>query len=208
MAKIIMLLPGKIAAKFRDKVSVLLERYLNADRSLAEDILRRADEREGVAAIANVQDHPRVQSSASTKELNAAIKAFTDQHKGCGIMYPVVHDTNNLAVTGRTAAQLKASIGAAGSSRDLNTRRQSLAMAFMQLTEAEMIKETGLDPIQVAKRTRELMEPGFRATGLHDQQPEKKYILENRGAMRLNQKLTREGQLPSHPQAAALPSVV
>eukprot|EP00899_Mesostigma_viride_P004137 jgi/Mesvir1/13724/Mv05697-RA.1 len=104
--------------------------------------------------------------------------------------------------------ELKASIGAAGSSRDLNTRRQSLAMAFMQLTEAEMIKETGLDPIQVAKRTRELMEPGFRATGLHDQQPEKKYILENRGAMRLNQKLTREGQLPSHPQAAALPSVV
>eukprot|EP00899_Mesostigma_viride_P018842 jgi/Mesvir1/2695/Mv22874-RA.1 len=203
MAKIIMLLPGKIAARFRDKMAVLLERYLDADRSLAEDILRRADARDGLT-VASAREHPRVQSSEAAKELNAAIKAFADSHKGCGMPFPFVHDSNNLAVTGKTAAQLRSEFGAARSSRDLNTRRQSAAMTLLQLTEAEEIKERGVDPVRAAKRNRELCEPVFRAMGLHEHRPDKQCRIENERVMRVNQRMNREARIadvPAGPQA-------
>eukprot|EP00899_Mesostigma_viride_P029355 jgi/Mesvir1/9604/Mv01410-RA.1 len=204
MAKIIMLLPGKIAARFRDKMAVLLERYLDADRSLAEDILRRADARDGLTVV-SAREHPRVQSSEAAKELNAAIKAFADSHKGCGMPFPFVHDSNNLAVTGKTAAQLRSEFGAARSSRDLNTRRQSAAMTLLQLTEAEEIKERGVDPVRAAKRNRELCEPVFRAMGLHEHRPDKQCRIENERVMRVNQRMNREARIadvPAGPQAA------
>eukprot|EP00899_Mesostigma_viride_P018468 jgi/Mesvir1/26622/Mv22258-RA.1 len=203
MAKIIMLLPGKIAARFRDKMAVLLERYLDADRSLAEDILRRADARDGLT-VASAREHPRVQSSEAAKELNAAIKAFADSHKGCGMPFPFVHDSNNLAVTGKTAAQLRSEFGAARSSRDLNTRRQSAAMTLLQLTEAEEIKERGVDPVRAAKRNRELCEPVFRAMGLHEHRADKQCRIENERVMRVNQRMNREARIadvPAGPQA-------
>eukprot|EP00899_Mesostigma_viride_P024986 jgi/Mesvir1/5672/Mv25571-RA.1 len=188
-----MLLPGRIAAKFRDKVSVLLERYLNADRTLAEDILRRADVKDG--AIVSLDEHPRVKSSWAAKQLNGAIKTYIDEHKKekPGNLYPVVHDTNNLAVTGRTAAALRELYGAKGSSRNMNNEVQNAAMYFLQISETDDIKKTGDNPASVAKRSRELFEPVFKARGLHDVRVDPEMIRENAKVMRLAQKANRDG---------------
>eukprot|EP00899_Mesostigma_viride_P026697 jgi/Mesvir1/7211/Mv25796-RA.1 len=195
LSRIMMLLPGKLAAKFRDKVSILLERYLNADRTLAEDILKRADAKDGTdTALSTLQQNNRIKSCLSTRNLNDAIKEYLDKHKGSGLMYPKVHDTNNLAVTGKTSSELRGIYKFGGSARDLLTEEQSAGMNYIQVIEAKKIRDSGESPLLVSKRVRERMEPVFKADGLHDARADKDCIQENVKVMRLNQRLTRESR--------------
>lgn len=95
---IMMLLPGKRGADFRAEVAKLVLAYLNADPTLADDILQRTSE-EGQAWLAN-----RSSALVGRKALTNAIKAarITDPH-----FYSNVTRAIYKALFGKTPAQLK-----------------------------------------------------------------------------------------------------
>lgn len=103
MLRIIQLLKGKKAAKFRHNMASLLEKYLDADMGLADDITDRAlqahmaDSRAAKEPSAeDAGEIPRLKSRDSTKELGQVIKQMGAAPKYYGLFNGGV----NTAVTG------------------------------------------------------------------------------------------------------------
>ncbi|KAL3142413.1 hypothetical protein ABBQ38_002748 [Trebouxia sp. C0009 RCD-2024] len=103
MLRIIQLLKGKKAAHFRHHMATLLEKYLDADMGLADDITDRALQAHmadlNAAKEASTGDGgeiPRLKSRDSTKELGHIIKQTGAAPK----YYGLVNGGVNTAVTG------------------------------------------------------------------------------------------------------------
>ena len=101
--QILQLLRGKKAAKFRESVAGLVEKYLDADMGLADDITDRALQAHmadlKAAKEPSAEDAgeiPRLKSRDSTKELGQAIKQMGAAPKYYGLFNGGV----NTAVTG------------------------------------------------------------------------------------------------------------
>ena len=102
--QIIQLLKGKKAAKFRHNIATLLEKYLDADMGLADDITDRALDAHMASLQAaksqsteEVTEKPRrLRSRDSTKEMGEAIKQTGANPK----YYGLVNGGVNRAVTG------------------------------------------------------------------------------------------------------------
>ncbi|KAK9864861.1 hypothetical protein WJX84_007949 [Apatococcus fuscideae] len=105
--KIIQLLRGKKAAKFRENVAELVEKYIDADMGLADDITDRAlaahmadlDAREASDAkreTGGEQPHKRIESRDTTKLMCQAVKEAGVPPKYFGLMNGGV----NHAITG------------------------------------------------------------------------------------------------------------
>lgn len=110
MIRIIQLLRGKRAAKFRESLAGLMVRYLDADMGLAENIIDRAVD----ARIADIErrhrqkqearehqpvvdpEHHRLKSRDSTKNLGAELNNRGAERED----YRIMHGTVNRAVTG------------------------------------------------------------------------------------------------------------
>ena len=110
MLRIIQLLKGKKAAKFRQSMAALLEKYLDADMGLADDITDRALQAHmadlKAAKESNAEDSgeiPRLKSRDSTKELGRAIKQIGAAPK----YYGLFHGGVNTAVTGMPTKQYR-----------------------------------------------------------------------------------------------------
>ena len=142
--RILQLLRGQKAAKFRERLADLLERYLDADPALADDIVDRALDnhaaaREAAAAAAAPQpappaegeQHVRLRSRDATKYLGAALK-----ENGGGGSYALFNGGVNTAVTGmRTAVYrgVQVNLGK-GPARDAFTDgMQAMAYTFSTL---------------------------------------------------------------------------
>jgi hypothetical protein len=97
--QIIMLLPGIKAAKFRQDCARLLASYLQADITLADDIIQRNNNADEIEWIAK-------RAEGKVKRL-----ALTDTMKEHGVRQPStyidVSNKTNRAVTGKTARQIK-----------------------------------------------------------------------------------------------------
>jgi len=100
MLRIIQLLKGKKAAHFRHHMATLLEKYLDADMGLADDITDRALQAHMADLKAAKEDGgaeiPRLKSRDSTKELGQVIKQMGAATKYYGLFNGGV----NTAVTG------------------------------------------------------------------------------------------------------------
>ncbi len=103
IVQILQLLRGKKAAKFRQSMATLLEKYLDADMGLADDITDRALQAHmadlRAAKDTNKDDTseiPRLKSRDSTKELGSIIKQIGAAPK----YYGLFHGGVNTAVTG------------------------------------------------------------------------------------------------------------
>lgn len=103
MLRIIQLLKGKKAATFRQNMATLLEKYLDADMGLADDITDRALQAHMAglrttkeASTDQGSEVPRLKSRDSTKELGGIIKQIGADKKYYGLFNGGV----NAAVTG------------------------------------------------------------------------------------------------------------
>ena len=108
--RIIQLLRGKNASKFRESIAVLVEKYLDADMGLADDITDRALQAHmadlKAAKDSKAEDSeaiPRLKSRDSTKELGQAIKQIGAAPK----YYGLFHGGVNTAVTGMPTKQYR-----------------------------------------------------------------------------------------------------
>ena len=110
MLRIIQLLKGKKAAQFRQNMATLLEKYMDADMGLADDITDRALQAHmadlKAAKGSNAEgsgEIPRLKSRDSTKELGQAIKQIGAAPKYYGLFNGGV----NTAVTGMPTRQYR-----------------------------------------------------------------------------------------------------
>ena len=141
MLRILQLLRGKRAAKFREQMAGLLERYLDADPALADDIVDRALDNHTAAREAREAadapqpappadgkgaQHVRLRSRDATKYLGATLKA-----SGAKNSYALFNGSVNTAVTGmRTADYREVQVNLKkGPARDAFTDGM-LAMAY------------------------------------------------------------------------------
>ena len=113
MLRILQLLRGKKAATFRHNMAILLEKYLDADMGLADDITDRAldahvadlEAKRAQPTDSGTQEvHKRIESRDTTKELAQAIKGAGAPVRYYGLMNGGV----NRAVTGMPTAQYRA----------------------------------------------------------------------------------------------------
>lgn len=128
-----MVLPGVIGSAYRAAASDLIESALRGD-------IRTA------AAIADRNTNPRdlewlgarSLSKSTVLDLNGSIAAA-----GCSqTTYPKVHDNNNVAVTGLTAAEIQRERGVKQTRDGLDVVELGLMIA-LQGTQAKQIKEAG-----------------------------------------------------------------
>ena len=103
--QVLQLLRGKRASKFRQSMAVLLERYIDADMGLADDITDMALDahmanlearKEQQAAGSTQEVHRRIESRDTTKALAEAIKSAG----AAGNFYGLMNGGVNRAVTG------------------------------------------------------------------------------------------------------------
>lgn len=188
MMRILQLLRGKKAAKFREQLAGLLERYIDADPALADDIVDRALDnhaaaREARAAAApappaepaadppqpappsGTEQHVRLRSRDATKFLGAALKDRGAPQNS----YALFNGSVNTAVTGmRTAEYREVQVNLKkGPARDAFTDGM-LAMAYTCSTLAgEGIEAGETLGAQIDKMQGRFMQAS-QLLGLHD----------------------------------------
>lgn len=115
-------------------VNDVFKRFMEADVSLAESVVERTNDVEGLKRI-----EARARNIASNKELNATIAA----HGGTGKIYARVADINNVCVTGKPAKELRAAhnLPAKASTRPLLSTHDMTRMAFLEQLEEGAIKK-------------------------------------------------------------------
>lgn len=94
--EILMVLPGKRTAQFREWLANLADRYFTADITLADDVFNRSTEDD------QKWMRERTIAKQTNKSLNATIKSSG------GDCYAQVANMNNVAATGHTAKEIKA----------------------------------------------------------------------------------------------------
>ena len=178
---ILQLLRGQKAAKFRERLAGLLERYLDADPALADDIVDRALDnhaaaREAAAAVASAaaapqpaapaeaEQHVRLKSRDATKSLGAALK-----ENGGGGSYALFNGAVNTAVTGmRTAVYRGVQVNLEkGPARDAFTPGMLAMACTVSTLAAEGIEAGETRAVQIDKMQGKYADAA-ELLGLHD----------------------------------------
>lgn len=125
---IFMLLPGSKAAEFRKWASSILTRYRRGDASLAEEIIDRNN---------NPEELKQIELRAKTKRTNKLLNSAIASHGGdC---YRQVANINNVAVTGKTAREIKAI-------RQVKHTRDGMSdLELTMLAAAEELESSGIE---------------------------------------------------------------
>ncbi len=124
-------------------------RFWSADPTLATDLIERIEDPAQLEHIAH-----RAQTKITQRKLTDAIK----EAGGKTIIYAVVNDTNNVAITGCTAKQIVASraTNKRDVTRDLFSLEELIELQFIELQEQRAIKrlksDAGNDAIKIAQK--------------------------------------------------------
>lgn len=131
MIEIMFLLPGKRAAQFRKEAAKLIVGYLNADITIADDILQRSNKE----SAEWLEGRARVKASRNT---------FTDAMKALGVKEPYMYsnaaNVNNKALFGKSTKELKAERGVLDLRPSLS-REELAALEFTELVQARKLTE-------------------------------------------------------------------
>lgn len=117
-----------LSPEFANYVAEIFQKYLVADVDLAIDIIDRNNNPEDLKRI-----EQRARAKVSNRGLNGAIK-LCDGEKS----YAVVANINNIAVTGRTAKEIKLARGVKQTRDGLTTFELSMLEAAENLEEAAL----------------------------------------------------------------------
>ena len=114
-------------------VNDVYRRFQQADVELVEHMVERMDP----------GDAKRVEARARARVSNKELTATIQEHGGEGRTYAEVNNLNNVAVTGKTARQIKESAGvpATAQTRDLLTEVQLSGLNYAEKLEVQAIKE-------------------------------------------------------------------
>eukprot|EP00899_Mesostigma_viride_P027927 jgi/Mesvir1/8319/Mv12584-RA.1 len=165
--KLIQLLPGKRAASFRDKLATLFERYLDADRSLADEIYARADARD-----AQLTDDKRVKSCESTKAHMAAVKESGAPYLASNpaSVYAHINETQNVTVTGMHTRDIRElhKMKKSDATRDYFTEVLSSGIDLMNVLNKRAIEKGGNPITSIDSIGKELF-PVFERLKMHEE---------------------------------------
>lgn len=130
--RIRMVLPGMMGASYRAAANDLIEKALRGDVQTAAAIAERNNNPRDLEWLG-----ARALSKSTVLDLNGSIAAA-----GCAQKtYPKVHDTNNVAVTGLTAAEIQQERGVKQTRDGMDVIELGLMIA-LQGTQARQIRET------------------------------------------------------------------
>lgn len=113
-------------------VNDVYRRFKQADVELVEHMVERMEDPE---------DLKRVEMRAKAKASNKALGAAIQSHGGEGRTYAAVNNMNNVAITGKTAKQIKADAGVPerAQTRDLLTATQLAGLNYAEMLETDAI---------------------------------------------------------------------
>ena len=116
------------------QVNDIYRRFQEADPALAESVIDRTE---------NVEDLARIEARARNKQTNKALNGVIAAHGGEGKTFARVADINNIAVTGKTAKQIRAENGLTkkASTRPHLPTQGMNHMAFLEDLEAKSIEK-------------------------------------------------------------------
>jgi hypothetical protein len=121
-------LASYLSPEFANYVAQTFQRYLEADATLAIEIIDRNNNPEDLKKI-----EQRARTKLSNRGVNAAIKLCGGEK-----VYPVVADLNNVAVTGQTAKDIKLA-------RNVKQTRDGMSLFELSMIEAaENLEEAAL----------------------------------------------------------------
>jgi hypothetical protein len=139
------------------QVNDVYRRFQAADPAIAESVIDRTE---------NAADLARIEARARNKSTNKELNSTISQHGGTGPIFATVANINNVAITGKTAKQLRAehNLPAKASTRGVHDTNVMVRMAYAELLESESINNRrciGNDEItvtvtQVARKIRDL----------------------------------------------------
>eukprot|EP00899_Mesostigma_viride_P015649 jgi/Mesvir1/24085/Mv10807-RA.1 len=201
--QIIQLLPGRKAAAFRLNMAVLLERYLEVDPALIQDLLDRYEEKTGQAFVPltrqQVAGAPRVKACELTKLDMRAIKESSLRAVPARV-YASVNNTGNRLVTGyEQTADYRRDQGLTKRSqatRDTFTDGMSAVMSLFHDRHRAMVGK-GSDPEEAARRILEKLGPGLGELGYYEEAREYRgleFAGPNKRLMDANRCFNREGR--------------
>ncbi len=131
MIEIMMLLPGYRAAKFRSEATKLIVGYLNADITIADNILQRSDKE----SAEWLEHRARVKASR-----NVLTGIMTELGITAPYMFINVANMNNKALFGKSAKELKEERGVLDLRSSLS-REELSALEFVELLQSRRLAE-------------------------------------------------------------------
>ena len=116
------------------QVNDIYRRFQEADPAIAESVIDRTE---------NPEDLKRIEARARNKQTNKALNGVIASHGGEGKTFARVADINNIAVTGKTAKQIRAENGLPkkASTRPILPTSSMTHMAFLEDLEAKSIEK-------------------------------------------------------------------
>ncbi len=116
------------------QVNDIYRRFQEADPALAESVIDRTE---------NAEDLKRIEARARNKQTNKALNGVIASHGGEGKTFALVADINNIAVTGKTAKQIRSENGLPkkASTRPILPTSSMTHMAFLEDLEAKSIEK-------------------------------------------------------------------
>jgi hypothetical protein len=116
------------------QVNDIYRRFQEADPAIAESVIDRTE---------NAADLARIEARARNKQTNKALNGVIAAHGGEGKTFARVADINNIAVTGKTAKQIRAENGLPkkASTRPILPTNSMIHMAFLEDLEAKSIEK-------------------------------------------------------------------
>ena len=139
------------------QVNSIYKRFQEADPAIAESVIDRTE---------NFADLARIEARARNKSTNKGLNSTISQHGGIGPIFATVANINNVAITGKTAKQLRSefNLPAKASTRGVHDTNTMVRMAYAELLESDSINKRrciGNDEItatvtQVARKIRDL----------------------------------------------------
>eukprot|EP00899_Mesostigma_viride_P014966 jgi/Mesvir1/23470/Mv22319-RA.1 len=204
--KIIQVLPGKKAAAFRQSVAVLLERYLDADPALIQELLDRYRDNTGEEFVPlprqQVSEAPRIKSCESNKLDMRAIKESSAKPVPSRV-YAIVNNAANKLVTGyEQTADYRKDQGLTKKSqatRDTFTDPMCALTEFFHLRHQEEVL-AGKDPEKTALVMVEALAPGLEKLGHYNKAREYRgpeFAANNKRLMLENQAWNRDKRIKS-----------
>eukprot|EP00899_Mesostigma_viride_P005595 jgi/Mesvir1/15036/Mv14688-RA.1 len=202
--KIIQVLPGKKAAAFRQSVAVLLERYLDADPALIQELLDRYRDNTGEEFVPlprqQVSEAPRIKSCESNKLDMRAIKESSAKPVPSRV-YAIVNNAANKLVTGyEQTADYRKDQGLTKKSqatRDTFTDPMCALTEFFHLRHQEEVLD-GKDPEKTALVMVEALAPGLEKLGHYNKAREYRgpeFAANNKRLMLENQAWNRDKRI-------------
>lgn len=165
--RIVQLLPGRRAASFRDMLATLFERYLDADRSLADEIYARADARDS-----RLKDDQRVKSCESTKSHMQAVKesGAPSLARNPARVYAHINEVENYTATGMHTREIRElhQMKRGDSTRDYLTESVCAGIDLMNILNRNAISRGENPSASIDNIGRELF-PVFERLKMHEE---------------------------------------